>query len=73
VGHRPLSALLMWLLWLASAHTLLGMRCAHPDDGEMPALLMCAHCCGIYSSRKIAAAAARGEPGASPLRPRSTA
>ena len=28
-----------WLLWLASAHTLLGMRCAHPDDlpGERPA------------------------------------
>jgi hypothetical protein len=22
----------MWLLWLASAHTLLGMRCAHPDE-----------------------------------------
>jgi len=22
----------MGLLWLASAHTLLGMRCAHPDE-----------------------------------------
>jgi hypothetical protein len=22
----------MGMLWLASAHTLLGMRCAHPDE-----------------------------------------
>jgi hypothetical protein len=22
----------MWMLWLASAHTLLGMRRAHPDE-----------------------------------------
>jgi hypothetical protein len=31
VGHRPPIALLMRSLFVASAHTLLGMRCAHPD------------------------------------------
>jgi hypothetical protein len=35
VGHRPLCALLMWFLLLASAHRLLGMRCAHPEEVKL--------------------------------------
>jgi hypothetical protein len=31
------------------------MRCAHPDE-EKQHLMMYAYCCGIYSSRKMAAA-----------------
>ncbi len=32
MGQWPLDAFPTWSLSLASAHTLLGMRCAHPDE-----------------------------------------
>jgi len=68
VGHRPPRACLTWSLLLASAYTLLGMRCAHPaefvpqwpsDNNSVNHARRNGHC-GTNTSERFAAQTAGG-------------